>query len=120
MLKNLKKKPETGEEFNIWRNKLFKVLFLGGDLFSIISFKNNNDEINKPTSSILSTYRCVVSDPIDYDPNIEFIRKCVFDNDLKNHPLSEGEVINIRTEIDRNVKSVFSFMFTFLIELDPL
>ena len=120
-VEELKKKPETVKEFNIWRNKLFKVLFLGGDLFSIISFKNNSNEIiNKPTSSILSTYRCVVSDPIDYDPDIEFIRNCVFDYDLKNHPLSEGEVINIRTEIDRNVKSVFSFMFTFLIELDPL
>ena len=120
-VEELKKKPVTVKEFNIWRNKLFKVLFLGGDLFSIISFKNNSNEIiNKPTSSILSTYRCVVSDPIDYDPDIEFIRNCVFDYDLKNHPLSEGEVINIRTEIDRNVKSVFSFMFTFLIELDPL
>ena len=120
-VEELKKIPDTMKEFNIWRNKLFKVLFLGGDLFSIISFKNNSDEIiNKPTSSILSTYRCVVADPIDYDPDIEFIRNCVFDYDLKNHPLSEGEVINIRTEIDRNVKSVFSFMFTFLIELDPL
>ena len=119
-VEELKNKPETAKEFNIWRDRLFKVLFLGGDLFSIISFKNNNDEINQPTSSILSTYRCVVSDPIDYDPDIEFIRNCVFDYDLKNHPLSEGEVINIRTEIDRNVKSVFSFMFSFLIELDPL
>ena len=120
-VEELKKKPDTIEEFNIWRNKLFKVLFLGGDLFSIISFKNNSDEIiNKPTSSILSTYRCVVSDPINYDPDIEFIRNCVFDYDLKNHPLTEGEVINIRTGINRNVKTVFSFMFTFLIELDPL
>ena len=120
-VEELKKNPNTIEEFNIWRNKLFKVLFLGGDLFSIISFKNNSDEIiNKPTSSILSTYRCVVSDPINYDPDIEFIRNCVFDYDLKNHPLTEGEVINIRTGINRNVKTVFSFMFTFLIELDPL
>ena len=120
-IEELKKQPETFEELEIFKSKLFKVLFLGGDLFSIISFKNNSNEINKPTSSILSTYRCVVREPINFDPNIEFIRNCVFDNDLKkNHPLSEGEVINIRTEIDRNVKSVFSFMFTFLIELDPL
>ena len=119
-VEELKKKPTNAKESIIWSNKLFKVLFLGGDLFSIISFKNNNDEINKATSSILSTYRCSVSEPINYDPDKEFIRNCVFDYDLKNHPLSEGEVINIRTEIDRNVKSVFSFMFTFLIELDPL
>ena len=85
-----------------------------------MSFKNNSNEINKPTSSILSTYSCVVRKPLDINPDIDFIRSCSFDNDLKNHPLSEGEVINIRSEIDRNVKSVFSFMFTFLIELDPL
>ena len=119
-IEELKKQPETFEELKIFKSKLFKVLFLGGDLFSIISFKNNGNEINKPTSSILSTYRCVVREPIDFDPDIEFIRNCVFDYDLKNHPLSEGEVINIRTEIDRNIKTVFSFMFTFLIELDPL
>ena len=120
-VEELKKSPETFEELEIWKKIFFKVLFLGGDLFSIISFKNNSNEIvNNPTSSIISTYRCVVSDTIDYDPDKEFLRNCVFDNDLKNHPLSEGEVINIRTEIDRNVKSVFSFMFTFLIELDPL
>ena len=119
-IEELKKPPETFEELKIFESKLFKVLFLGGDLFSIMSFKNNSNEINKPTSSILSTYSCVVRKPIDINPDIDFIRSCSFDNDLKNHPLSEGEVINIRSEIDRNVKSVFSFMFTFLIELDPL
>ena len=121
-IEELKKPPETFEELEIFESKLFKVLFLGGDLFSIMSFKNNSNEINKPTSSILSTYSCVVRKPFDFNfnPDKDFVRSCVFDNDLKNHPLSEGEVINIRTEIDRNVKSVFSFMFTFLIELDPL
>ena len=122
-------------EVNEWVSKVFKLVLLGGNLFSIIVLKNNNDKINnndeitRPTSSILSTYNCVVSTtPIVFEvdedyfkPFDEFIsRKCIFDYDLKNHPLSEGEVINIRTEIDRNVKSDFSFMFTFLIELDPL
>ena len=120
-IEEVKNIPDTLKEYNIWVNKVFKLLFLGGNLFSIISFKNNSDElVNKPTSSILSTYRCVVKDTFDYDPYKPYTRKCEFDYDLKNHPLSEGEVINIRTEIDRNVKSVFSFMFTFLIELDPL
>ena len=121
-IEELKEPPKTFEELKIFESKLFKVLFLGGDLFSIMSFKNNSNEINKPTSSILSTYSCVVRKPFNFDfnPDKDFVRSCVFDNDLKNHPLSEGEVINIRTEIDRNVKSVFSFMFTFLIELDPL
>ena len=121
-VEELKKKPTTVKETIIWSNKLFKVLFLGGDLFSIISFKNNSDEIiNKPTGSILSTYSCVVKESPVYESEIEeYERNCVFNYDLTNHPLSEGEVINIRTGIDRNVKSVFSFMFTFLIELDPL
>ena len=121
-VEELKKKPTTVKETIIWSNKLFKVLFLGGDLFSIIPFKNNSDEIiNKPTGSILSTYSCVVKEPPVYESEIEeYERNCVFNYDLTNHPLSEGEVINIRTGIDRNVKSVFSFNFTFLIELDPL
>ena len=93
------------KEFNIWRNKLFKVLFLGGDLFSIISFKNNSDEIiNKPTSSILSTYRCVVSDPIDYDPDIDFIRNCVFDYDLNQSTDStEGQEIEYTKQHMRSI-----------------
>ena len=120
-IEEFKKTPDTVEEYNIWVDKLYKVLYLGGDLFSIILFKNNDDEINVPTSSILSTYRSVVNDPPGYDDSDkDYIRKCYFTYDLKNYSLSEGEVINIRTEIDRNVKSVFSFMFTFLIELDPL
>ena len=120
-IEEFKKTPDTVEEFNIWVDKLYKVLYLGGDLFSIILFKNNDDEINVPTSSILSTYKSVVNDPPEYDDSDkDYIRKSYFTYDLKNYSLSEGEVINIRTEIDRNVKSVFSFMFTFLIELDPL
>ena len=120
-IEEFKKTPDTVEEYNIWVDKLYKVLYLGGDLFSIILFKNNDDEINVPTSSILSTYKSVVNDPPEYDDSDkDYIRKSYFTYDLKNYSLSEGEVINIRTEIDRNVKSVFSFMFTFLIELDPL
>ena len=89
-IEELKKQPETSEELKIFKSKLFKVLFLGGDLFSIISFKNNSNEINKPTSSILSTYRCVVREPINFDPDIEFIRNCVFDYDLKKSSSLRG------------------------------
>ena len=48
-------------------------------------------------------------------------KKIYFDNDLENYPLSEGDLINIRTEkdyIQEDPKP--SFLFTFLIELDPL
>ena len=47
--------------------------------------------------------------------------KHYFDNDLENYPLSEGDLINIRTEQDytqEDPKPSFFFL-TFLIELDP-
>ena len=55
-----------------------------------------------------------------------FITKFYFDNDLENYPLSEGDLLNIRTEKDVGVGELTeedpipSFFFTFLIELDPL
>ena len=134
-IEELNKGP--GEElggWNKWMKKVLKVIYAGGDLFSIILFKNNVDEINdgeviksekinKPVSSILSTYRCSISSPVFedfYESEKTVSRNCIFDYDLKDHHLSEGEVINIRTEIDRNIKTDSSFMITFLIELDPL
>ena len=48
-------------------------------------------------------------------------RKYYFDNNLKNYPISEGDLINIRTEKDILEENfVVSFFFTFLLELDPL
>ena len=55
-------------------------------------------------------------------------RKFYFDNDLENYPLSEGDLINIRTEKDYSQEVnpltrkeyIPSFFFTFFIELDPL
>ena len=115
---------------------LLKGSFLVGDLFSIILFKgginpNPNPNpmgsffedydrlISNPVGSIISTYKCSISFVVDD----EFTRKCDFDFDhnLKNYPLSEGDIINIRTEKDfQKTKSEFSYLFTFLIELDPL
>ena len=102
---------------NDFRNML-RILYLNGNLFSIVLFENLN-YIGIPVGNILSTYKCHDILPIDNDINT-FIKNCSFDNDLTNYPLSKGEVINIRTEIERNVKSDWSFLFTFLIELDPL
>ena len=56
----------------------------------------------------------------DYD------KKCGFDRDPENIPISEGDVLNIRTEKDyegnifSGVNVSISFLFTFLLELDPL
>ena len=115
-------------------------LFLTGNLFSIILFKdslNLNIDSNpigsyleedlpdiistNPTGSIISTYRCIDTSYIDGIGRTKF--KCNFDfvHDLKNHPLSEGDIINIRTERDfQKTKTEFPYLFTFLIELDPL
>ena len=97
---------------------MLKTLYLNGNLFSIILFENLG-YLAIPVGSILSTFKCYDILGIDDDINT-FMRNCQFDNDLTNYPLSRGEVINIRTEIERNVKSDWSFLFTFLIELDPL
>ena len=97
---------------------MLRTLYLNGNLFSIILFERLG-YVGIPVGSILSTYKCYDIIGIDNDINT-FIRNCRFDNDLTNYPLSRGEVINIRTEIERNVKSDLSYLFTFLIELDPL
>ena len=97
---------------------MLRILYLNGNLFSIVLFENLN-YIGIPVGNILSTYKCHDILGIDNDINT-FMKNCSFDNDLTNYPLSKGEVINIRTEIERNVKSDWSFLFTFLIELDPL
>ena len=102
--------------------------FLVGDLFSIIlskggginpnpnpigSFFEDCDKlISNPVGSIISTYKCSMS----FGSDDEFTRKCDFDFDhnLKNYPLSEGDIINIRTEKDfQKTKSEFSYLFTF-------
>ena len=97
---------------------MLRTLYLNGNLFSIILFERLG-YVGIPAGSILSTYKCYDIIGIDNDINT-FIRNCRFDNDLTNYPLSRVEVINIRTEIERNVKSDWSYLFTFLIELDPL
>ena len=97
---------------------MVRTLYLNGNLFSIILFERL-DYAGIPVGSILSTYKCYDILGIDDDINT-FMRNCRFDNDLTNYPFSRGEVINIRTEIERNVKSDWSYLFTFLIELDPL
>ena len=115
-------------------------LFLTGNLFSIILFKdsiNLNIDSNpigsylednlpdpissNPTGSIISTYRC---EDVVYIGGTGYTKfKCNFDfiHDLKSYPLSEGDIINIRTERDfQKTKTEFSYLFTFLVELDPL
>ena len=91
---------------------------LTGDLFSIILFKNGGDYStpnpvgsifedglhSNPVGSILSTYKCAfTSGVLDGDINT-YRRRCDFDYNMKNYPISEGDVIILRTE---NKKSIF-------------
>ena len=52
-------------------------------------------------------------------PTTSIKAEFLFDNDLENYPLSEGDLINIKTLVD-NPWRENSYFFTFLIELDPL
>ena len=104
--------------------------YLRDNLFSIMLFKK--DEVRNPnpessffedgnplSESILITYKC---EPIR-DEAGEYRRICYISNEdnLKNHSLSEGDFINIRSETTiEKTTTKFSYNFTFLIELDPL
>ena len=99
---------------------LKKGSFLTCDLFSIIVFKGginpalNPDSnpigsffeddylISNPVGSIISTYKCAIVKDFDSGIDDGFTRKCNFDfvHNLKNYPLSEGDIINIRTDRD--------------------
>ena len=112
----LEGKEETEDKFAS-KKDWYNTLYLNGNLFSIILFSDLDQSM--PAGSILSTFRC--QDLTGFDDSFDiFYKRCNFDHDLRNYPLSRGDVINIRTEIERNLKSDWSYLFTFLIELDPL
>ena len=82
--------------------------------------------------SILGTYSCFYRFTSGEQPTDDYHsrvfgeipnrrRRCNFAFSLKNHSLTEGDYIHIRTEktIEKSLNK-FSYMFTFLIELDPL
>ena len=102
---------ETEDKFDSKRDWL-NALYLNGNLFSIILFRENS--LNLPVGSILTTFRCQEITGFDDSFDI-FFRSCYFDYDISNYQLLEGDVINIRTEIERNIKSKWSYLFTFLI-----
>ena len=90
---------------------------LGGPLFTIITNKPDTGEVSN-----LLTYKCYITD----DPTTpqKFITKFRFKPNPENTPISEGDVINIRTEqgyydIQGIDDEYISFLFTLLIELDP-
>ena len=106
-----------------FRGKDFSIVASEGSfIFTIIAIKDTGEVSN------LLTYECLIRDyrPIADD---SIFRKCGFDRDPENIAISEGDVINIRTEKADNKCFLelfglsvpdFSFLFTFLLELDPL
>ena len=112
----------TSDEFI----KELKNYYFSGNLLSFIKFepkdKGLDDYVYKPftTGSIITTYRChrpgfVPGVDRDYKK-----LKCSFEPDFKNYSLSKYDIINIRTDIERRVKTKWTYLVTFLIELDPL
>ena len=100
--------------------------YFSGNLFSFIKFepkdKGLDDFVYKPftTGSIITTYRCHRPGNVPgVDRDYERLR-CSFEPDFKNYSLSKYDIINIRTDIERRVKTKWSYFVTFLIELDPL
>ena len=112
----------TSDEFI----KELKNYYFSGNLLSFIKFepkdKGLDNYVYKPftTGSIITTYRChrpgfVPGVDRDYKD-----LKCAFEPDFKNYSLSKYDIINIRTDIERRVKTKWTYLVTFLIELDPL
>ena len=107
-------------------DKELKNYYFSGNLFSFIKFepkdKGLDDFVYKPfsTGSIITTYRCHRPGNIPgVDRDYRNLR-CAFEPDFKNYSLSKYDIINIRTDIERRVKTKWSYLVTFLIELDPL
>ena len=120
--KELTEKFITSDEFI----KELKNYYFSGNLISFIKFepkdKGLDNYVYKPftTGSIITTYRChrpgfVPGVDRDYKK-----LKCAFEPDFKNYSLSKYDIINIRTDIERRVKTKWTYLVTFLIELDPL
>ena len=84
----------------------------------MIVFKNFSEEINLLTFSCETLFFISVTDnSADSAANY-----CQFDSDPRNEniTISEGDILNIRSEINCKSGSPLTYLFTFLIELDPL
>ena len=105
-------------------DKELKNYYFRGILFSFIKFKPKDkgfdDFVLKPFSigSIITSYSCFRREAVS-GLNYEYLR-CQFEPDFKNYSLSKYDIINIRTDMERRVKTKWTFLITFLIELDPL
>ena len=92
------------------------IILITGSLFSFLLTKKE-----EKTQTRLANYICELWHDINDEDSGKWVRRCAFDNDLENYPISEGDLMNIRTETGYVFDGVIaSYNFTFLIELDPL
>ena len=113
--------PHSGRIKKI-KLRVESIILVGGSLFSFLLTKKKKKK--EKTQTRLANYICKSGHDISdeekngYNP---LLRRCAFDNDLENYPISEGDLINIRTEKDYAFAvSKPSYNFIFLFELDPL
>ena len=84
--------PHSGRIKTI-KSRVESIILVGGSLFSFLLTKNK-----EKTQTRLANYICELGYGVSdgYNP---LLRRCAFDNDLENYPISEGDLINIRTEL---------------------
>ena len=92
--------------------------FQSGFIFTIVALKDMGE-----VSNILA-YECYLPS-LKYEVGVICHRECRFNPDPENIPISVGDVINIRSETNYMLISggrdiPISYLFTFLLELDPL
>ena len=87
---------------------------IAGSIFTIVRINEKAEILD------LLTYHCIFT-PIDSSnpESSSFKESCGFNREPENIPISEGDVINIRTDINHNKLST-AILITFLLELDPL
>ena len=119
--------PHSGRIKKI-TSRVESFIFITGSLFSFVLTKNKEKEQTRLADYIFE----LGFDSVDEEEKLRELpcgvrvgnpwrKKIYFDNDLENYPLSEGDLINIRTEKDYNFDDIkTSLNFTFLIELDTL
>ena len=107
--------PHSGRIKKI-KSRVEGIILVTGSLFSFLLTKKE-----EKTQTRLTNYICELGFGINDKDSGEWVRRWAFDNDLENYPISEGDLINIRTEKDYAPNGIKpSYNFTFLIELDPL
>ena len=103
------------------------IILVTGSLFSLFLTKKEERTQTRLADYVLELGRDIINNeerrvlPGGLIVGNPWRKKFYFDNDLENYPLSEGDLINIRTEKDYTEEDPKpSFLFTFLIQLDPL